>query len=279
MRAAGTIMAVVLMTTGLVIAQEAKVPKGCVAVKGAAISHDGYASGVIHQKTGVELVLVPAGSFTRGKHKVTIAKPFYVGKTEVTNAQYKRFITQSGYDGRKDVDPAYEMYLLHLRGKSIMPSGDNFPVIFVSWRNAKAFCRWAGALDLPTAGEWEYSCRAGTTGNFHFGNEIGNYPQYGWATENSGGRPHKVAQLKPNAWGLHDMHGNVWEWCLDDYWDSNDALPSDGSARQEAGLMAKALRGGTWSAAARVSRADWRFSSAPTNATNDMGFRLVLRLP
>ena len=90
-----------------------------------------------------------------------------------------------------------------------------------------------------------------------------------------------------NSWGLHDTHGNVWEWCLDDYVTEDGALhpnallPSDGSARQKAGLMTKVLRGGSWSAATHsaAGHAATRFSSAPSNATNDVGFRLVLRLP
>ena len=277
MRIAGTIMVVLLLTTSPTSAPKAKVPKGCAAVKGAAISHGGYAGRVIHEKTGVVLVLVPAGSFTGGDKKVALAKPFYVGKTEVTNAQYKRFTKKSGYAGRKDVDPAYDMHLLHLRGKSIMPKGDNFPVIFVSWRNAKAFCRWAGAIDLPTEAEWEYSCRAGTKSDliWHFGNEVSQYKEYGWATDNSQGRPHRVARLKPNAWGLYDTHGNVWEWCLYDF------VPKDGSARQKVERMTKPLRGGAWSAAlhAQAGMTRTRFSSAPANATNDVGFRVVLRLP
>jgi len=266
-----------------------KVPPGCLAAQGAVASYEGYASRVIHQKTGIELALVPAGTFTMGlvsrgecvpAHEVTIPKSLYIGKTEVTNGQYKKFIEERGYKGRPDVDPAYDLYLLHLRGKSIMPTGDDFPVVYVSWRNAKAFCQWTGNLDLPTEAEWEYCCRAGAATVYSFGDERTDYEEYGWATTNSEGHPHQVAQLKPNAWGLYDMHGNVCEWCLDDYIFRYDNAPTDGSARYD-NRMTKVLRGSGWSAGTHTNpaAAGFRQNSAPANAGNDIGFRVVLRLP
>ncbi len=263
-------------------AQDMKVPQGCVAAVEATVSYEQYASHVIHRKTGIELVLVPAGLFTMlgsGQREVTFAGPFYISKTEVTNAQYKHFIDQSRYEGRPEVDPVYDLYLLHLRGKSIMPTGDDFPVVYVSWHNAKAFCAWAG-LDLPSEAEWEYCCRAGTTTIYSFGDEPNAYEQYGWALNNSEGHPHEVAQLKPNAWGLYDMHGNVWEWCLDDYIQNYDDAPTDGSARYD-NRMTKVLRGSGWGCSTRAypASAAARLNSAPTNAANDIGFRTVLRLP
>ena len=268
-------------------AQGMKVPPGCLAAKGAVPSHEGYASRVIHQKTGIELALTPAGTFTMGfrkpednnarpPHEVTMGRPFYVGITEVTNAQYKKFVAESGYEGRPQVDPAYDLYLLHLRGKSIMPIGDDFPIVYISWRNAKAFCRWAGNLDLPTEAEWEYSCRAGTDSIYAFGEDREAYEEYGWATTNSEGHPHQVAQLKPNAWGLYDVHGNVWEWCVDDYIFMYHDAPTDGSARYD-NRMTKVLRGGGWGCSTKIS-ASRRHNSAPTNAANDIGFRVVLHL-
>ena len=272
-------------------AQDMKVPSGCLAAQGAVGSYEGYASRVIQQKTGIELGLVPASAFTMGQvtsaectssmpaHEVTIERPFYLGITEVTNAQYNKFIAGSGYEGRADVDPAYDLYLLHLRGKSIMPTSDDFPVVYVSWHNAKAFCVWAG-LDLPSEAEWEYCCRAGTRSVYGFGEDAGIYEEYGWAMTNSEGYPHQVAQLKPNAWGLYDMHGNVWEWCLDEYIYKYHGAPTDGSARYD-NRMTKVLRGSGWgcSTGAYPASAGARQNSAPTNAANDIGFRVVLRLP
>ena len=273
---------VMFLTSVALAADRMKVPEACIAAPRAQISHEGYAGRVIHRKSGVELLLVPAGSHT--KQEVTFARPFYVGTTEVTNAQYKKFIEQSGYDGIPDVDPAYDVYLRHLRGKSIMPQGDDFPVVYVSWRNARAYCAWAGDLDLPSESEWEYACRAGTATHYSFGNNPVQYKEYGWGNRNSGANPHPVAQLKPNAWGLYDMHGNVWEWCLDDFV-RDAAPPPDGSAR-DADRITKVLRSGSWSTATQTDKgglkypalAESRFSSAATNATNDTGFRVVLRL-
>ena len=279
---------------------ETKVPGGCEAVAGATVSYEGYASKVIHERTGTELVLVPAGSFRMGDFpagtgEVTFRKPFYMGKTEVTNGQYKKFIEETGYDGSKEVDPVYDTYLLHVRGKSRLPAEDNYPVLYVSWRNAKAFCDWA-RLDLPTEAEWEYCCRAGTTTTYSFGDNHEDFGKYGWCTVDSEGHPHEVAGLLPNAWGLYDMHGNVWEWCLDDFIDIPRVytrlpngqvevrdpvrLPSsDGSARYD-GRMTKVIRGASWGCASfhQPSGSEFRFSTAPTNATNDLGFRVVLRL-
>jgi len=288
MRVISSTAVILLLTVLVVSAQEMKIPEKCVAAEGATASYEGYASRVIHQKTGIELVLVPAGSFTMGqggwwgKREGTFVRPFYIGKTEVTNAQYKKFMEQTGYDGRQDIDPVYDMYLLHLRGKSIMPTGDNFPVIYVGWHNVKAFCEWAGGLDLPTEAEWEYCCRAGTTTAYSFGDDEDAFGQYGWATTTTNGEdyPHEVAQLQPNPWGLYDMHGNVWEWCLDDYIQQYEGAPADGSARYD-NRITKVLRGGAWSTSTR----DWvagcmaRFNNAPTNAFNDAGFRVVCRLP
>ena len=109
-----------------------KTPVGCVVAKGARPDASGYADRIIHQKTGVELVLIPAGSFAMGfkepqgkqfgipVRQVVIRSPFYMGRTELTNAAYRKFVSATGYDGKADTDPAYDLYLRHWRGKSLM---------------------------------------------------------------------------------------------------------------------------------------------------------------
>ena len=269
-------------------AEDLKVPVGCAAAPGAKAGADGYADRVIHEKTGIELVLIPAGSFTMGAtaqgskaipHTVAISKPFYIGRTEVTNAQYRKFVEACGYDGKGDTDPAYDPYLRHWRGESLMSTDDDYPVVWVSWKNAKALCEWAG-LALPTEAQWEYACRAGTTTTYYFGDDKNDYDQYGWTVSNSDALTHPVAQLKPNAWGLYDMLGNVWEWCEDDFVYRYDGAPTDGSARLE-GKMTKVIRGGAWESATwpATSGCPSRANNAPTNADNDNGFRVVLFLP
>ena len=266
-----------------------RVPPGCTAAANAEPGASDYATRIVHDRTSVELVLVPAGSFTMGStatgspslppHPVTIATPFYMGRAEITNAQYRRFTDATGYDGEKDTDPAYRLFLRHWHGLSLMPSDDDSPVVWVSWKNARAFCEWAG-LALPSEAQWEYACRAGTTTLYHFGSAITEMPSYSWHLVNSAATTHPVAQLEPNQWGLHDMLGNVWEWMEDDYVYRYDDAPVDGTARlQEA--ETKALRGSSWSNSATAYPAGCaaRYNSAPGNAANDIGFRVTLPLP
>ena len=294
-------------------ATELKAPGGCRLAQDAKAGPEGWADRVIHEKTGLELILIPAGSFMMGTedrsrgtyvgpvHKVTIGQPFYMGKTEVTNGQYRRFTqAQPDYKGEADCDPAYDLYLLHFKGKSVMSAEDNYPVVWVSWHNATAFCRWAG-LQLPSEAQWEYACRAGTTTHYSFGDSEGELHKYAWADLAAGHRTHPVATKLPNPWGLYDMHGNVWEWTLDDYrsrYDDQeegtgrlsgyDHAPTDGSARRVPDAMTKVLRGGSWSNGPGVVRKTpvWWYSSAmgsaarfrvaPGNAWHDRGFRVVL---
>lgn len=100
--------------------------------------------------------------------------------------------------------------------------GDDLPVTNVSWHDAQEFCkrlseRTGDTYRLPTEAEWEYACRAGSTGKWCFGDDESQLDEYAWYYDNSSGTVHPVAQKKPNAWGLYDMHGNVWEWCQDEY--------------------------------------------------------------
>ena len=271
-------------------AAELKAPPGCVPSTDATAAADGYALRVVHEQSGIELVLLPAGSFLMGplalhagdtpQHQVIIATPFYVGKTEVTNAQYRRFVEATGYDGKPETDPAYDLYLRHWRGQSLMSKADEYPVVWVSWQNAQAFCRWA-RLALPTEAEWEYACRAGTTTTYYNGDDPKGFVEIGWALVNSEALTHPVGQKQPNTWGLHDLLGNVWEWCEDDYVRTYDGAPADGAARcGTPRAMTRVLRGGSWSNASWpvASSSAARFNSAPGNASNDTGFRVVLRL-
>lgn len=272
-------------------AEPLEVPPGCRAAKDAKESLDGYADRVLHNKTGIELILVAPGRFMMGTspyraddlaRPVTISRPYYMARTEVTNAQFRRFVDESGYDGRPDVDPDpdYDLYLRHWRGKSIMSPEDDYPVVWVSWRNAKAFCRWAG-LALPTEAEWEYVCRAGSTTLYYFGDDPQEFPRYGWAHAGRDGEnhyTHPVAEKLPNAWGFYDMLGNVWEWVQDDWHASFDGAPRDGSANLLEGAMTKVVRGGSWgnSSAPYLCGNSARYNSAPTNACPEFGFRVIL---
>ena len=281
---------VCVILAGVLTAQtsrQLKAPPGCRPVEGTVAepyTGSGFAKEVIHLKSRIRLLFVPAGKLTMGPHmgdpyggrqlNVTIAKPFYIGKFEVTNAEFRRFVSATGYDGKADSDSYYHDFLNHFRGESIMPKGDNFPVVWVNWKHAKAYCRWAG-LRLPSEAKWEYACRSGTSTAFYFGDDPSEFVKYGWYTVNSEARTHEVGKKLANNWGFYDMHGNVWEWCEDDYVVAYDGVPTDGSA-YVAGKMTKVLRGGAWDCRYRSASRAARFRSGPTNASNNTGFRVVL---
>ena len=220
----------------------------------------------------LEMVTIPAGSFQREGNTVTLTKPFYLGKYEVTQAQWKAVMGSNPSNFK----------------------GDNLPVESVSWHDAKEFCKklneiYADKLpagyqfDLPTEAQWEYACRAGTTTNYSYGdasdaskmNFDGNYPFGGGAKDVYRERTVEVGSLGyKNAFGLYDMHGNVWEWCRDWYGAypggsvTDPAGPSSGSCR--------VVRGGSWYSYASSCRSADRNYYDPSLRNYYDGFRLAL---
>jgi formylglycine-generating enzyme required for sulfatase activity len=156
----------------------------------------------------------------------------------------------------------------------------------VSWTDAMEFCkklserpdeRTAGRMyRLPTEAEWEYACRAGskTPYSFGFGDDKTNLSNFAWFTSNSGGETHAVGQKRPNAWGLHDMHGNVWEWCSD--WYGAYAAGTVTDPTGPAGGSSRVVRGGGWINAAGNCRSADRHGSDPSDRNDYLGFRLAL---
>ena len=198
----------------------------------------GAAKKIRDPKTGITFILVEPGSFLMGspadelnhepdesQHRVTLTKAFYLGETEVTQAQWKRVM-----DGKNP---------------SRFSGDDRLPVEQVSWYDCQEFLRKAGeGYRLPTEAEWEYACRAGSSMRFCFGDEEEKLGEYAWFSDNYGSTTHPVGQRKPNSWGFLDMHGNVWEWCQDRY----GAYPS-GPATDPSGPTSGdpvVLRGGSW---------------------------------
>ena len=161
----------------------------------------------------VEMVLIQASTFTMGiengiadeapAHQVTISRPYYLGTCEVTQRQWAAVMGSN---------PSY------FQGEnSRIFNADTLPVEQVSWEDCQEFVRrlnaaTGGKWRLPTEAEWEYACRAGSTDDF-----AGVLKEMAWYRENAGDTPHPVGHLRPNAWGLYDMHGNIWEWCEDRY--------------------------------------------------------------
>jgi len=207
-------------------------------------------------------------------HTVTFDYSFEIAKYPVTFEEYDLYCEES-----KVKKPSDEGW-----GR-----GDR-PVINVSWEDAVAYCDWLNtklniALDdpyryrLPTDAEWEYACRAGTTTKWSFGDDEKELEKYAWYDKNSKSKTHPVGLKKKNPWGLHDMHGNVWEWCLDDWVGSYDKTPRDGKAYEDTSLERKVLRGGSWSNDAGSSRSAFRVWDDPGGRDGRFGFRLLRTLP
>lgn len=221
---------------------------------------------------GMELVWCPPGTFQMGSpedeegsyydeipHEVTLTRGFWIGKYPVTQGQWEEEMGSNP--------------------SSFKTSGPDAPVEKVSWDDAQEFCRALSQRDgreyrLPTEAEWEYACRAGSTSPWCFGDDEKKLGDYAWYKENSDRRTHPVGQKKPNAWGIHDMHGNVWEWCQDWYGDcpadsTTDPLgPKGGSIRVR--------RGGGWSYDAGLCRSAYRNWSNPVNRSYGLGFRVAV---
>jgi formylglycine-generating enzyme required for sulfatase activity len=207
----------------------------------------------------MKLVLIPAGRFTMGEgkdqHEVTLTRPFYIGVTEVTQAQYQAIMGKN---------PS------HFKGETN-------PVEMVSWDEATAFCKKLSekarhAVRLPTEAEWEYACRAGSKTHFCFGDADEGLGDYAWFGANSRDTAHPVAQKKPNAWGLYDMHGNLWEWCADRYGEYA-AGPAVDPTGPETGV-ARVLRGGCWGCDPQACRSATRIPSPP-EAHYGFGWRVA----
>jgi formylglycine-generating enzyme required for sulfatase activity len=240
---------------------------------------------------GIQFKLVPVGTFMMGdvsgapnekQHEVTLTKPFYMGVYEVTNSQWKQVMGDLPDDLMED---DRNLKLTKAAGRRVrrLYQPDS-PVKQVTWKNAVDFCRKLSAMPeerkagrvyrLPTEAEWEYACRAGTTTKYSFGDEESRLLDYGWFLDHSGGKTQAVGQKKPNAWGLYDMHGNVWEWCNDWYEAYSDGAvtnpqgPSSGSLR--------VLRGGGWFYPAGYCRSAFRRMDLPSVRYDYLGFRLAL---
>jgi formylglycine-generating enzyme required for sulfatase activity len=236
----------------------------------------------------LEMVSIPGGTFIMGspdnkgkanerpQHQVTV-REFLMGKYQITQAQYEAIMGNN---------PAY-----------FRTNGANRPVENVSWKNALEFCQKLSQKTkrnyrLPSEAEWEYACRAGTTTPFYFGEtitvDLANYNgNYTYASAPKGqyrGQTTPVGNFPPNAFGLYDMHGNVWEWCEDYYHNNYQYAPIDGSAWLQTGLFSNLLsdrlvRGGSWGFLPEGCRSANRKADGVDLRFNSIGFRVVFVLP
>ena len=231
---------------------------------------------VITNSMGMKLVLIPAGEFLMGspeseanpyhqegpQHRIRITQPFYLGAHEVTQEQYERVM-----------------------GKN--PSkfkGQLLPVDSVSYDDAVSSCQRLSALPsersagrtyrLPTEAEWEYACRAGHDHGLHFGNDHRSWVATRGLAERDG-KTHPVGEKQPNAWGLYDMHGNVWEWCQDWYGQDYYAKSPPEDPPGPATGSSRVARGGGWGSPASFCRSACRSGGRPGYRVSDLGFRVA----
>jgi formylglycine-generating enzyme required for sulfatase activity len=162
--------------------------------------------------------------------------------------------------------------------------GRALPVEQVSWSDAQAFVQKLSEKTgknyrLPSEAEWEYAARAGSQTNYYFGDNDNDLGRFAWFSGNSGKTTHAVGEKVPNAFGLHDMHGNVWEWTADCWNDSYNGAPSDGSAWTRGSCGLRVLRGGSWNNYPQNTRSANRGRIDSSIRYNNYGFRLARMLP
>jgi formylglycine-generating enzyme required for sulfatase activity len=295
-------------------------------------------SRLITTSLGMNLVLIPAGSFDMGspdsvkdaqddekpRHRVRITRPFYLGTTEVTVGQFRRFIERTGYrteaetDGKggygwNETKGTFEQDPRYTWRNPGFAQTDEHPVVNVSWNDAVAFCDKLSVLDglklfdhnarspwdgegyrLPTEAEWEYACRAGTTTRYQSGDDpetlaaVSNiadatarakYSNWTWAIAARDGFVYTapVGRLRANAFGLHDLHGNVWEWCWDwydkDYYGQSPGVDPLGPSHSA--VRYRVIRGGCWLNVPRDVRSALRRGNVPGHRDYGLGFRLA----
>ena len=237
----------------------------------------------------MELRLIKAGSFQMGstksadqlatlfeteaedfedefpRHRVTISQDFRLGVTAVTQSEWQSVMNTQPWLG--------EVYV---------EEGADYPATYVSWDDAVEFCRKLSAKEgvtyrLPTEAEWEYACRAGSESIYSFGDSPELLEEYAWFEENAWDIDekfaHRVRQKRPNAWGLHDMHGNVWEWCQDWYGGYGSDLATDPTGPESG--SGRVYRGGSWFLTAQSARSAGRFRYSPYDRYDFMGFRVL----
>ena len=245
--------------------------------------------GSTSNRIGMKLRLIRAGEFVMGsppgeggrdddeaQHRVRITQRFYMSVHPVTNDEYLEF-NGDHHSGEYD-------------GHSLTVG--NHPVVNISWHDAAAFCAWLSEQEgrtyrLPTEAEWEYACRAGTTTPFNFGETIStDQANYDGTLTYGGGREGvyrtcttPVGQFGPNAWGLCDMHGNVWEWCHDWYAKDYDATSVQTDPRGPGIGGARVFRGGSWYDDPSTCRSADRDKDNPDRRSGDLGFRVVCEIP
>jgi len=222
----------------------------------------------------MEFVRIEPGSFWMGSengdasespvHKVNISEPFYLGKYPVTQEQWQAVM------GSNPTQPQHF-------------AGPQNPVIFVSWTDCQQFLskikeRFPAGMRpvVPTEAQWEYACRAGRATAYHYGDDPASLGEYAWFTANAAGVIHPVGRKKPNDWGLHDMHGNTWQWCADWHGKYPQAEQTDPLGPEKG--TERVLRGGSWHSKAEDCRSTSRYWALPDFRYVYPGVRLAAEI-
>ena len=266
---------------GTTVPAKLKVPAGFKAAKGTeaeTYTNTGWAKEIVNEKVGLEMVFIPAGEFKMGspagenyrssnelQHKVKITKPFYMGKYEVTQGQVMKVMGSN---------------------PSHFTKSEKLPVEQVNWVDCQGFVAQLkraagnGGFALPTEAQWEYACRAGSETIYFWGPWNNGFAECVWfANTTSEKNTQEVGLKKPNAWGLYDMYGNVWEWCQDWFGENYYKESPEADPKGPATGTERVIRGASWKDGMAVHRSAKRYSYPPENkAGNSFGMRVVLEL-
>jgi formylglycine-generating enzyme required for sulfatase activity len=249
------------------------------------------------------MVLVEGGTFQMGDafntnknepaHSVKL-NSFYISKFEITHRQFAYFVAKTGYitDAQKN-GGAYVAeagkrseinFTYDAKSKVRTDENTNEPVIYISWNDADAFCKWLSQqtnriFRLPTEAEWEYAARGGKQSQALTFAGVGRPEEVAWFSANSGQQTHPVGQRKPNELGLHDMSGNVWEWCSDWFDEKYYRRSLEESPTGPEKGKQRVVRGGCWRSDPNQIRTVFRSSATPTEGFYSIGFRIVTNNP
>lgn len=244
----------------------------------------------------IPLMWCPAGQFRAGEEKKMALLPqgFWLGKYPVTQKQWTQIMQTTISDQQPLAIEQWHQSMgnniqweKHSQNWGLPGVGPDYPMYYVSWHEAIEFCdrltkqesqlkripkNWEYVL--PTEVQWEYACLAGSSTLFCFGDDETELGEYAWYGENSQNQPHEVGKKKPNAWGFHDMHGNIWEWCRDAWkW---DLIVVPNLQTEEQGYSLRATRGGHWEFPAEYCQSSHRSPREPVDRRTYVGFRCAL---
>lgn len=261
------------------------------------------------------LAKISAGSFVMGspaseegrqedetQHEVKLTEDFYMSVCEITNAEYAEFANAVGIPKNKEGEVTYidlvtgtevtevrELFR-DCKEKGLeyaqwgitwngekwvpMPGFEDHPMVFVTWYGAMAYANWVGGT-LPTEAQWEYACRAGTTTSNPFGGDASELDRYVWHKGNSDGTTRPVGEKEPNAWGLYDMIGNVWEWCYDYYGPYPSSYVIDPVGKVPGQWEECSMRGSSFWFSDYVARSAVRYAHSAWRSFEQVGFRVI----